>query len=59
METEVKTYVTVLHPDQYKKIEQRLTKMIVTKETTDLMAGVQLGIQMALKELREGFTIGA
>lgn len=57
MDTRGKTYQTVLHPDQYKQIENRLTKMVVTKETTELQAGVMLGIQMALKALREGFTI--
>jgi hypothetical protein len=31
--------------------------ILVNRETTDIMAGMQLGIQLVLQKLREGFVI--
>jgi len=50
--------VVRLTPDQYRVLERSLPPPAVTNNTTDLMAGYQLGVQAVLKSLREGFTIG-
>jgi hypothetical protein len=47
--------VTRLTPEVYAALEKQLPKMVVTAETTDMQAGMQLGVQLVLKHLREGF----
>lgn len=47
-----------LTQDQLAVLERKLVPPTVTNSTTELMAGFQLGVQAALKELRDGFTIG-
>ena len=52
------TEVVRLTQDQLAVLERKLVPPVVTNQTTELMAGYQLGVQAALKELRDGFTIG-
>jgi len=47
-----------LDPTQYRRLELQLPPPSVTNNTSDLMAGYQLGVQAVLKALREGYTIG-
>lgn len=47
-----------LTQDVYLKFEQQLGQPVVTQATTELQAGYMLGIQHALKLLREGFVVG-
>lgn len=46
-----------LDPDAYTRLERELTPPVVTNQTTDLMAGYQLGVQEVLKKLRTGYVI--
>lgn len=46
-----------LEQDEYQRLEKSLVPPVVTGNTTDLMAGYQLGIQDTLKKLRDGFVI--
>jgi hypothetical protein len=46
-----------LDPDAYARLERELTPPVVTNQTTDLMAGYQLGVQEVLKKLRSGYVI--
>lgn len=57
-DTRHKVLVARLTPDQYKALESRLLPPVTTNEDTMLTAGVRLGIQQALKLLREGFVVG-
>lgn len=41
--------------DQIKALERQLAEPYVSPTTTDLMAGYQLGVQAALKKLRDGY----
>jgi hypothetical protein len=43
----------------YKDLEKKLTSVVVTEKTTEIQAGYMLGIQQALRVIREGFTIEA
>lgn len=43
----------------YRQLEQQCESAQVTGTTTDIQAGFKLGIQHALKLLRDGFVIGA
>ncbi|QYD70143.1 hypothetical protein KZJ38_07500 [Paraburkholderia edwinii] len=50
--------VVRLDPFTYRELEQKLTPPVVTTQTTELLAGYQLGVQSVLKLLREGYTVG-
>lgn len=50
--------VVRLSPDQYQKLERSLVQPTVTTQTTELLAGYQLGVQEVLKKLREGYVAG-
>ena len=44
----------------YEELEKKVMGTpIVTKETTELQAGFQLGVQHVLKVLRDGYTVNA
>lgn len=47
-----------LTPEVYAALEKQLPKIAVTNETSPMSAGMQLGIQMVLRALREGFVAG-
>ena len=50
-----------LTEDQYNNLERQLvgnTNIVVNKDTTELQAGMMLGVQMVLRLLRIGFTVG-
>ncbi|CDK30099.1 hypothetical protein AMP1_28 [Burkholderia phage AMP1] len=47
-----------LDPEQYRTLERQVPPPVVTTQTTELLAGYQLGVQSVLKLLREGFTVG-
>lgn len=55
LSTSPKTVVRLEH-SQYKILEEKLPR-INPSVTDPVQAGVQLGIQLVLKELRNGFTI--
>lgn len=56
MPTETKTVVR-LTPEVYAALEAKLSKLVVTTNTTPLEAGFQLGVQAVLKELRVGYVV--
>lgn len=47
-----------LDPLQYQALERQVPAPVVTTQTTELLAGYQLGVQTVLKLLREGYTFG-
>lgn len=49
--------VVRLAPDVYRALEKQLSPPIVTSQTTELLAGYQLGVQQVLKLLREGYAV--
>ena len=51
-------YIARLTKEVYEDLERKLPAPIVQRDTTDLQAGFQLGIQNVLKLLREGYVIG-
>lgn len=55
-ETKVIT-VTVLHPDVYRKLEQELSKTVVTDATSPGALGFALGVESVLKRIRNGFVL--
>jgi hypothetical protein len=57
--TENKARVTVLTDEHMQMLENRLPKMVVTNQTTQLEIAVAMGVQMVLKELRKGFVYGS
>lgn len=60
METQVKTITMArLTPEVYADLERTVGSILVNRETTELMAGQQLGIQYVLRLLREGYVVGA
>lgn len=48
-----------LSPQAYEELEHKLPQMVVQRDTTDLQAGMQLGIQMVLKMLRDGYVVSS
>lgn len=42
----------------YEDLERKVGRILVTRETTDLQAGYQLGVQSVMQMLREGYVIG-
>ncbi|BAG70385.1 hypothetical protein RSB1_gp27 [Ralstonia phage RSB1] len=49
-----------LDPDVYKALEKELgnlAKPVVSDKTTDLQAGVLLGVQITLQKLRDGYVV--
>lgn len=48
-----------LSPEAYRALEQTLSNTSVSSSTTDGQAFYKLGIEHALKTLREGFVVGA
>jgi hypothetical protein len=56
-EVVAKTYAR-LTKEVYEDLERKLPAPSVQRDTTDLQAGFQLGIQHVLKMLREGYVIG-
>jgi hypothetical protein len=60
METQAKTITMArLTPEVYADLERTVGHILVNRETTELMAGQQLGIQYVLRLLREGYVVGA
>lgn len=55
--TTPRTYAR-LTTEVYQDLERKVGQVMVTRETTDLQAGFQLGVQSVLKLLREGYVIG-
>lgn len=53
-EVNIKT-VTRLTPAVYDHIVKKLPQIAVTNDTSPMQAGLQLGIQLVLKLLREDF----
>ena len=47
-----------LTAEVYQDLERKVGQVVVTRETTDLQAGYQLGVQAVLKLLRDGYVIG-
>lgn len=47
-----------LRSDVYQDLERKCGAIVVTRETTDVQAGFQLGVQHVLRLLREGYVIG-
>lgn len=47
-----------LTKEVYEDLERKLPAPTVQRDTTDLQAGFQLGVQHVLKMLREGYVIG-
>ncbi len=58
MAEQPKVTVVVLQQDVYKVLEARLSRITVNQQTTDLMAGYQLGVEAVLRELRNGMVVG-
>jgi hypothetical protein len=56
-EKEVTVERTVLTQAQYQSLEKQLQAPTVSVNTTEIMAGYQLGIQSVLKMLREGWVV--
>lgn len=56
METNVITMAR-LSQNVYEDLERKIGQILVNRETTELMAGQQLGIQLVLRLLREGYVI--
>lgn len=60
METQVKTVTMArLTQEVYEDLERKVGNILINRETTELMAGQQLGIQYVLRLLREGYVVGA
>ena len=57
METKPTTQVVRLTPEVYKTLEDKLSRTVVTTNTTPIEAGFQLGVQAVLKELRNGYVV--
>lgn len=55
---QTKVTVVVLQQDVYKLLESRVSRGTVNQQTTDLMAGYQLGVEAVLRELRNGLVTG-
>ncbi|MDO3559438.1 hypothetical protein ACPPTR_08885 [Ralstonia pseudosolanacearum] len=49
--------VTRLTPEVYAALEEKVPPPNVTTTTTELLAGYQLGVQVVLKLLREGYVV--
>lgn len=49
--------ITRLEPDVYAELEAKVPPPNVTTATTELMAGYQLGVQVVLRLLREGYVV--
>jgi hypothetical protein len=47
-----------LTPNVYADLERKVGMILVNRETTEHMAGYQLGVQAVLKLLREGYVVG-
>ena len=47
-----------LTKEVYEDLEKKLPAPSVQRDTTDLQAGFQLGVQHVLKLLREGYVVG-
>ncbi len=56
-DADTRTEIALLTAKQYEALEKQLTPPVVTNNTTDLLAGYQLGVQDVLKKLRSGFVI--
>jgi TolB-like protein len=46
-----------LTADMMAELEKQLPPPVVTSQTTDLLAGYQLGVQAVLQKLRAGYVI--
>lgn len=49
------TVITRLREDVYKELESQCPRPVVNQQTTELMAGFQLGVAHVLEKLRAGF----
>lgn len=47
-----------LSAESYEQLVKQLPGIAVSNETSALQAGYQLGMQLVLKKLREGFVVG-
>jgi hypothetical protein len=47
-----------LTQEQYDALVKKLPSIAVGNDTSPMQAGFQLGVQLVLKHLREGFTLG-
>lgn len=54
---QIQTY-TRLTREVYEDLEKKVGRVMVNRETTDLQAGYQLGVQAVLQMLREGYVVG-
>lgn len=54
-----KTTVVRLSPEVYEALVKTLPPVYVSNETTAHQAGYQLGIQLVLSKLREGYVVQA
>lgn len=50
--------VVRLEASIYAKLEQKLSRTVVTAETTPITLGYSMGVEAVLKELRNGFVVG-
>lgn len=57
VKTEIRV-VTRLSGEEYQKIEKKLGHIQVGPDTSPIQVGYMLGVQAALKVLREGFVYG-
>lgn len=57
MSIETKTFARLTQA-VYEDLERKVAPPLVQRDTTELQAGFQLGIQHVLKILREGYVIG-
>lgn len=50
--------VVRLTSEEYRKLEKSISKTAIDHGTTQLEAGFKLGVEHALRTIREGFTVG-
>ena len=53
----VQTYARLTR-EVYEDLERKVGRVLVTRETTELQAGYQLGVQAVMQMLREGYVVG-
>lgn len=52
-------YIVRLQPELYQKLETKLSRTVVTSDTSAIQVGYQLGVEAVLKELRNGYVMEA
>jgi len=53
-----KTVIAYLTPEVYKRLEEKMGAHVVNPATSAIQAGYHLGIQHALKIIRDGIVVG-